>query len=224
MRYNRLRFFCFLAILFLAPAAIAREVPDPASQAGTLEGRLGIHGRWGAEIRFVQDGSLASEMRLSVGDLIVLVDGRTMREFASLLEFLGAIRESMSRGTLELGVLKYDKASRSYAALTTVSLPAGMRNWQPFGMFGIQSTLSFLIDDVLPGRPAHRMEVRSGDVLDMLNGRGLGSLRGPSEADEILDKINSTKDKEITVVLFRGKPDDPVAKPDGESRKMKGHL
>ena len=36
--------------------------------------------------------------------------------------------------------------------------------------------------------------------------------------------IDSTQDKEITVVLFRGKPDDPVARPQGESRRVKGHL
>ena len=215
---------CLLLPLLALLAAPALGSQDIHSQADTFEGRLGIRGRWAAEIRFVQEGSVASEMGLSSGDLIVLVDGRPMRGFPSFGEFLGAIRESLKSDRLTLGVLKYDSNSQSYAPLRSSSPPAKKSGSPPAEMLGIQSTLTFLVEEVSPGRPADRMGVRAGETFLTLNGRGIGSLLGPAEADEILTRIHGTPDKEVNAVLLRGITQDQTVRPEGQTRKVRGSL
>ncbi|HEU5180268.1 MAG TPA: hypothetical protein VFW45_05725 [Candidatus Polarisedimenticolia bacterium] len=212
---------CLLPFAF---AALALGSQDAYSQGDTFESRLGIHGRWAAEIRSVQDGSIASGMGFSPGDLIVLVDGRPMRDFSSFGEFLGAIRESLKSDHLTLGVSRYDSSTLSYAPPKSISPPARKSGSPPVEMLGIQSTLTFVVDEVSPGRPADRMGIHAGETFLTLNGRGIGSLQGPAEADEILTRIHGSPDKEVNAVLLRGVARDHAVKPEAETRKVRGPL
>ena len=90
-------------------------------------------------------------------------------------------------------------------------------------MLGIQSTLTFVVDEVSPGRPADRMGIHAGETFLTLNGRGIGSLQGPTEADEILTRIHATQN-EVNAVLLRGVARDHALKPEAETRKVRGPL
>jgi S1-C subfamily serine protease len=167
-----------------------------------FESRLGIRGQWVAQIAEVQEGSDAQQLGLTPGDLVVGFNGQVIHQFGSFRDFLTKMKEAALRDKAVMNVMKFESQTDSYRSASIVATLKPSENSSP-QLFGFKSTLAFLVQDVLPGSPAHQMEVNRGEFIDQINGQVIGNMDGPTAVDSLMEQIAATPKREILLTLVQ---------------------
>ncbi len=193
-----------IGIGFAVPSNMARAVLDQLVRYGEVRrGRLGIgiqdltpelaralgvERLQGAMVTQVEPGSPAAEAGIRPRDVVIEVDGHTVRDAADLRNRIGLIRIGQQ---IELTLLRDGKrmAVRTrVGARTAASRPAGagapalagatLRELPPDSRIpgGV------VITEIAPNSPAWRHGLRAGDVIAQVNGRKIADLADLKEA------------------------------------------
>jgi S1-C subfamily serine protease len=214
---------CFLLTSILCIAWVPATAQETKPPQDVFESSLGVRGQWVAQIAAVQEGSVAQQLGLTPGNLIVGFNGQVIREFGSFRDFLAKMREAALRDKAVMDVLKCGPLSDSYHSESIVATLTPTDN-SSSRLLGFKSTLAFLVQDVLPGSPAQRMGISRGEFIDQINGQVIGNMDGPVAVDSLLEQISATPTREILLTLIQWRSVGDHIRVGKDAKKVKGTL
>lgn len=139
-----------------------------------LASHFSLRNRHGVLIRTVEPESPAARARLQRGDVILSLDGRSLR---SAEEYLQREREHNSGDTLRLRIMR-ERGEEEVAVMTT-RFPqerADELAWQLIGLTVTEIDAGLQVQKVRPGSPAARIGVTHGDAIVGLSGTQIRTL------------------------------------------------
>jgi serine protease Do len=126
----------------------------------------------GALVNRVREDSPAERAGLTRGDIVMSLDGRTLRGARDFFESLETVTDGQS---LQLGVWRDSRVRQ--VPVTAQEVPAGLIADLADQLLGMQleptGTLGFVVTKVRTGSAATRIGIREGDLLLGVNGRAL---------------------------------------------------
>ncbi|WNJ99442.1 Do family serine endopeptidase [Thalassospiraceae bacterium LMO-JJ14] len=234
-----------VGIGFAIPSEIAAKVVAELKTNGTVERGwlgvsiqslsddiaegLGLKSTEGVLVADVNADSPASKAGMKVGDVILAVDGRTIKELKELPRLIADIdpgkvsdvtvwRDGSSKSLdVKIGTQPASKkiASATPSETSTDQVGLALQELNPdiareLGM--PENTKGVVVVEVKPGSPAEEKGLRRGDVVTKAGGRDIAS---PGELAERLDQARKDGRKSVLALVKRGTEQRFVALPVG---------
>jgi regulator of sigma E protease len=141
----------------------------------------------------VVPGGAADKAGLRPGDKIVAVAGRSVERFEEVVQAIG-LRPSQ-RVAL---VIERDGQRRAVDVEVGVRMLVDKRgNETPFGDIGARSFIPAVVGRVVPGDPAARAGIKTGDAFVAINGRPVATF------DDVQQIISASAEVPVSVVVRR---------------------
>jgi S1-C subfamily serine protease len=209
------------AVLFSSFLLAAERPAAPPREMGDV---LGIRGAAVAHINQVEPGSVAENLGLSPGDLIVAFNDHPLKEFSDLGSFLAELRLAASTDKAGVDILKHDARTDSYTAQQIVAVLRGKTDDPVQSRLGIMCGFSYAVLDVAATGPGHRMGVKPGEFIEEINGHRVGQLQNAADLDRLVQTISMSSPRKISLVLMHWQYPENGKTVGVGSRRVKDHL
>jgi len=123
---------------------------------------------------------------LMPGDKILKVDGRELREFVNIIEYV-AIGSGRAQDGAPQSVFTVERDGKIFDILIKPALiQTNASTGDPMRMVSVLPAMPLKVDQVLPGYPAQKAGLMTGDIVESLDGIKLYSN---AQVPEYLDKL-----------------------------------
>jgi serine protease Do len=181
---------------------IQKVTPELAKSFGLKEEK-------GALVSQVVKGGPADKAGIETGDVIVEFDGKTIADSNDLPRVVALTPEGK---TVDVKVLRNGNTvdrEVKIAEMDQQEKVADVSTRKPLGMtvqnitpeiakgLGLQSETGVVVASVVPGSPAAKADLRSGDVIQQVNKKPV------KDVEDFKQKIESAKDQETILLLIQ---------------------
>lgn len=188
------------AVLAFSLSLAAERPAAPAPPE--LGAVLGIRGAAVAEINQVQPGSVAESLGLAPGDLVMSFNGHPIREFNDVGSFLGELRLAAHTDKAVVDILKHDPGTDSYASQQVTAVLRGTPDDPKQALLGFLCGLSYIVLEVLPAGPGHRMGLNPGDFIEEINGQRVGQLHSAADIDRVVQDGKTGASHDVSLLVM----------------------